>query len=300
MEIWRKVLIILFFASTLLSQVRKIKPGDTIDITVYGHQELSRVVSVSPQGIIDFPFLQSWPVDGLTLDELREIIAAKLSSYLNVNPLITVGFVRNSSVNINVLGMVLRPGIVQMPIYSTLQGAISTAGGFAPGAHMDQVLINRLENGKMVSQSYNLEKFMRTNDLAENPQVQEGDLILVSGTPLLTNVKVVGAVRTPGQVYTPASATIMEAIMQAGGPLDDADMSKIIYISAGNKQNLEMKLDLRQSLQDRRTTNLPIAKPDDIIYIPKKKNIWRTVMSISRDLTTFALAAYYISRTVNQ
>jgi polysaccharide biosynthesis/export protein len=300
MEIGRKILLFLLLASVLCAQTRKIKPGDAIEIVVYGHQELSRIVNVSPQGIIDFPFLQNWPVDGLTLDELREVVVAKLGRYLSVTPLITVGFARSNTVNVNVLGMVLRPGVIQAPIYSTLQGAISAAGGFAPGARVNKVVVTRLENGKLVSQTYDLEQFLRTNDLACNPILQEGDLVLVSGTPLLTNVKVVGSVRTPGMVYTYAGATILEAIMQAGGPLDDADMSKIIYISSGNSQTLEMKLDLRQALKDRTVANLPLAKPDDIVYIPKQKNLWRSVLSITRDLTTFALAAYYISRAINQ
>ena len=72
--------------------------------------------------------------------------------------------------------MVLRPGVIQAPIYSTLQGAISAAGGFAPGARVNKVVVTRLENGKLVSQTYDLEQFLRTNDLACNPILQEGDL----------------------------------------------------------------------------------------------------------------------------
>ena len=57
----------------IFGQEQKIKPGDAIDIMVYGHQELSRVVTVSPKGTVDFPFLQNIPVDGLTLNEFRDI-----------------------------------------------------------------------------------------------------------------------------------------------------------------------------------------------------------------------------------
>jgi polysaccharide export outer membrane protein len=284
----------------LYAQSRKIKPGDTIEIVVYGHQELSRLVTVSPQGTIDFPFLQSWSVDGLTIEELQEVIVAKLSRYLSATPLITVGFAKSNTININVLGMVLRPGIVQVPLYSTLQGALSSVGGFAPGARINEVVVMHNENGKMVSHAYDLEQFLRTNDLAQNPILEEGDIILVSGNPLLTNVKVVGAARTPGLFNLYAGATILEMIMQAGGPLDDADMSKVIYISPTNNQNQEMKLDLLKSLRERNMTDLPVVKPGDIIYIPKKKNYWRSGLGVARDLTTIALAAYYISRIYNQ
>jgi hypothetical protein len=59
---------------------------------------------------------------------------------------------------------------------------------------------------------------------------------------------------------------------------------------------MEMKLDLNKLIKTRDLTNLPIVKQDDIIYIPRKKNYWRTVLSVTRDLSTVAIAAYYISR----
>jgi polysaccharide biosynthesis/export protein len=296
MKIWRITSFLLLLSLSLFAQSRKIKPGDTIEIIVYGHQELSRLVSVSPQGTIDFPFLQNWSVVDLTIDELQEVIVAKLSRYLSATPLITVGFAKSNTINVNVLGMVMKPGIIQTPLYSTLQGAISAAGGFAPGARINEVGVMRNDDGKMVSHTYDLEQFLRSNDLACNPILEEGDIVLVSGNPMLTNVKVVGAVRTPGLFNLYTGATILEIIMQAGGPLEDANMSKIIYISPVNSQNQELKIDLLKSLKERTIANLPVVKPGDIIYIPKKKNYLRTILSISRDLTTIALGAYYISR----
>jgi polysaccharide biosynthesis/export protein len=296
MKIWRITSFLLLISLSLFAQSRKIKPGDTIEIIVYGHQELSRLVSISPQGTIDFPFLQNWSVVDLTIEELQEVIVAKLSRYLSATPLITVGFAKSNTINVNVLGMVMKPGIIQAPLYSTLQGAISAAGGFAPGARINEVGVMRNDDGKMVSHIYDLEQFLRSNDLACNPILEEGDIVLISGNPMLTNVKVVGAVRTPGLFNLYTGATILEIIMQAGGPLEDANMSKIIYISPENSQNQELKIDLLKSLKERTIANLPVVKPGDIIYIPKKKNYLRTILSVSRDLTTIALGAYYISR----
>jgi polysaccharide export outer membrane protein len=296
MDVLRKWYILLLMAGVAFSQTRSIKPGDAIEIVVYGHQELSRVVNVNPQGTIDFPFLQSWPVNGLTLEELREVIVAKLSRYLSASPLITVGFARSNTINISVLGMVQRPGIVQIPLYSTLQGAITAAGGFLPGARINEIVVMRNENGKMASHSYDLAVFLRNNDLEQNPILEEADAIIVPGNPWLTPVKVVGAVRTPGQYNTHDGATVLEAVMQAGGPLEDADMSNIVMVSPGEKQSKELKLDLKKAIQKRDLTGLPIVKADDIIFIPRKTGYWRYLLNATRDASTIALAVYYVSR----
>jgi polysaccharide biosynthesis/export protein len=296
MTLLRKMWILLVFAAAVFGQNRSIKPGDAIEIVVYGHQELSRVVNVNPQGTIDFPFLQSWPVNGLTLDDLREVIVAKLSRYLSATPLITVGFARSNTINISVLGMVQRPGIVQIPLYSTLQGAISAAGGFLPGANINEVVVMRSENGKLESHHYDLTQFLRTNDLEQNPILEEADAIMVSGNPWLTAVKVVGAVRAPGQYNTHDGATILEAVMQAGGPVEDADMSNVVLVSPSDNQTREIKLDLKKAIKKRDLAGLPIVKQDDIIFVPRKTGYWRYVLNATRDASTIALAVYYISR----
>lgn len=296
MILLRTMWILLVLAAAVFGQARSIKPGDAIEIVVYGHQELSRVVNVNPQGTIDFPFLQSWPVNGLTLDDLREVIVAKLSRYLSATPLITVGFARSNTINISVLGMVQRPGIVQIPLYSTLQGALTAVGGFLPGARLDNVLIMRSENGKMASRSYDLTKFLRNNDFEQNPILEEADAIMVSGNPLLTSVKVVGAVRTPGQYNTHDGATVLEAVMQAGGPLEDADLSNVVLVSPNDKQSAEIKLNLKKAIKNRDLTGVPIVKQDDIIFVRRRTSIWRLALSAIRDASTIALAVYYVTR----
>ncbi len=80
------LLILLIFAAVAMPQERRIKAGDAIEIVVYGHQELSRVVTVSQDGTIDFPFMQNLPVDGLAIDKLREIIVASSRATLRNFP----------------------------------------------------------------------------------------------------------------------------------------------------------------------------------------------------------------------
>jgi len=294
------LLILLIFAAIAMPQERRIKAGDGIEIVVYGHQELSRIVTVSPQGTIDFPFMQNLPVDGLTIDKLREIIVAQLSRYLEEYPVVTLNFAKSNIININVMGMVKQPGIRQMPLYSNLQGAIAAAGGTTPGARVTEVQLMRGEPGKMAITKYDLKKFLLEGDLKHNPVLVEGDVIMVTSGEMLDNVKVLGEVRLPGMFEDYNSATVIDMLMRAGGPTANADIKKIRYISPARKKSTEYRFNLEEYLASSGTYPNPEVKAGDIIYVPKKPESWRTYLPIVSGLSSVVISIYYIFRIQNE
>jgi polysaccharide export outer membrane protein len=293
------LLLSLVIVSLASPQDRRIKAGDGIEIVVYGHQELSRIVTVSPQGTIDFPFMQNLPVDGLTLEKLREIIVAQLSRYLETFPVVTLNFAKSNIININVMGMVKQPGIRSMPLYSNLQGAITAAGGTMPGARVSEIQLIRGEPGKMATTRYDLAKFLLEGDLKQNPVLMEGDVIMVTAGDMLNNVKVLGEVRVPGMFEEFTGATVMDMLMRAGGPTANADVKKIRYISPSRKKAAEYRINLEEYLAATGTYPNPEVRAGDIIYVPKKPKNWQTILSVARDVSSIAIAIYYIVRINN-
>lgn len=292
---WMKILLIsLILFTVATSQERKIKAGDTIEIVVYGHQELSRTVTVNPQGAIDFPFMQSLPVDGLTMEKLREIVVAQLSRYLNTYPVVTVGFSKTNTFYVQILGMVRNPGLVPIPLGSTLQGAIGAAGGTLPTARLTDITVYRNQDGKVTTNSYDLESFLLQGDMKQNPLLTEGDVVMVIGNMVQSTVKVIGEVRSPGSFENFAGATIFDMILLAGGPAENANMSSVRYISPSRKKALEYKINLNKFFATGEFTQLPVVKSGDMIYVPKKKNYWRSILEITRDVSTISLALWYI------
>ncbi len=290
----KTILLFLLFCTALLpAQDRKIKPGDAIEIVVYGHQELSRVVTVSAQGTIDFPFFQGLPVDGLTLERLREIIVAQLKRYLEEYPVVTVSFASSNMITVNVMGMVRNPGIVQVPLQSTLQGALSMAGGVLPGSRMDKVRLMRGVDNTINTSHYNLELFLIEGDLNQNPVLKEGDVILVTGNTVHGSVKVLGEVRSPGVFDSFVNATVFDMILQAGGTTETADMSRVRYITPARKRSFELRIDLEKHVRSTDYSQLPTVKAGDIIYVPKKTNWWGIVREAVRDVSTVVMLIYY-------
>ena len=288
------LLILLILAGIALPQERRIKAGDAIEIVVYGHQELSRVVSVSQQGTIDFPFMQNLPVDGLTLEKLREIIVAQLSRYLDTFPVVTLNFAKSNIININVMGMVKQPGIRQMPLYSNLQGAVAAAGGTLPGARLDEVQLMRGEPGKMATTKYDLQKFLLEGDLRQNPVLTEGDVIMVTAGDMLNNVKVLGEVRVPGMFEEFTSATVIDMLMRAGGPTANADIKKIRYVSPSRKKGAEYQINLEEYLAATGAYPNPEVKAGDIIYVPKKPAGWQSYIPYLSTVSSLLISIYYI------
>ena len=296
------ILNLILFCSLLIltgkgeTQERPIKPGDSIEIVVYGHQELSRVVFVSPQGTIDFPFLQSVPVDGLSLDKLRDLIVAQLSRFLDTRPIVTVSFAKSQTITVSVMGHVKNPGVFGLPLQSRLQGAIGGAGGTLPGAKINEITLLREKDGEIINSTYNLELFILQGDMQQNPTLIDGDIILITANLMLTEVKVFGSVNDPGNYGSFYGATVIDMIFQAGGLANDADQSKIRYISPSTEmeKSKEIRIDLNEYLKAPDDYKLTLVKAGDIIIVPKKKkSIWGTTLSLARDFLVVGQFLYY-------
>ena len=291
-------ILLLFFLipSLLFSQQRKIKPGDSIEIIVYGHEELSRTVFVSPQGTIDFPFMQSFPVDGLTLEKMRELITSQLFQYLPSPPAVTAIFSGTATVSVSVLGQVALAGVIQLPHESRIQGALIKAGNVLPGADLSAITLLRTENDKTSSNTYNLGFFLTDGDLTQNPLLKDKDIIIVTGNPLFDQVKILGSVNAPGTYNVFHGATILDMIFMAGGFTKEAAQAKIQFISLSDEKTMELEIDLSKYFKTPQSySHLPKVKGGDIILVPeKKKSIWGATWGVVKEILSIGQLVYWI------
>lgn len=273
----------------IASQDRVIKPGDSLEIMVYGHQELSRIVTVGADGSIDFPFMQNIPVDGMTGEELRRFMVAQLSKYLDGQPVVTISFTESQLIRVSVLGYVKSPGTVQLSLNGTLQEAISKAGGPLDGAKMDQVTLIRKEDGTTKKRQFNLVFLNLLGDMQQNPTLRDEDIVLVTGNPIFAGVKVIGEVNQPGIYDVFYGATVLDMIFKAGGLGQDADISAVRYVSPLKKRSREVEVNLQDYYRDPHGYELPVVNAGDIIIVPEKsKTVWQGVLGVVRDISAFA------------
>ncbi len=125
----------------------RIGPEDVLEISVWKNAELSKTVTVRPDGKISMPLIGDIQAAGLTPDELRDKIVYRLNEYQEA----AIASVIVQSVNsyrIFILGEVKTPGTYLLKTNMTILQAISLAGGFTQYAAKNKiVLVRRNLNG---------------------------------------------------------------------------------------------------------------------------------------------------------
>jgi polysaccharide export outer membrane protein len=157
--------------------------GDTIEISVYRHDDLKKTAKIDISGIISYPLVGDIKAGGLSIFQFRDKIRDGLSKYI-VDPQVSVGVTTIQSQKVIVLGEVKTPGLFSLEGPMTALEAMSKAGGFTIDAKQKSILLIRggLKNPELVT--LNLESALKEGDFAQNAYLQNGDIIYVPATTI--------------------------------------------------------------------------------------------------------------------
>src|ERR1700729_596547 len=100
------------------------------------------------------------------------------------------------------------------------------------------------------------------------PQLQDNEVIVTLETRALP-VVISGAVQRPGKIVFERPATVLEAIMEAGGFTPEADLRKVSLIRIVKGEHETQLFDLRPVLQGKPTPAIYISG-GDVIFVPEK------------------------------
>lgn len=278
----------IFSTGEIFGQSQRIEKGDILEIHVYGYDEFSRTVMVEPDGTIDFPLVSNIPVQGLNLDELREILRSQAAKLLGERPIITVRFSLTLNVGVTVLGQVTIPGEYLVAKRATVQGAITRAGGATPRALLENVKLIRKKDGETETISIDMNAFFIEGDPNLLPSLEDGDVIVVPGLPGSYDVKVLGEVKIPGTYQIFTGANLFDALYLAGGPTEDAALNRTRIVTPFRDSSREVQIDIDELLQSEQTKNIPEVRPGDIVYIPTRRKFFRNFLTVLRDVATIA------------
>lgn len=116
---------------------------DVLEISVWRNPDLSRQVTVRPDGRISLPLIGDVTAVGLTTSELRDSITEKLTEYKE-NPTVAIVVMQVNSYYFYTQGAVGNTGKIPLLSRTTLIQAITLAGGLAPDAVRSRITIFRL------------------------------------------------------------------------------------------------------------------------------------------------------------
>jgi polysaccharide export outer membrane protein len=152
----------------------EIGPEDIISVNVLHQADVSQQLVVRPDGFITVRFAGEIKADGLTTQQLADVITEKLTTYFN-HPEVIIQIVKINSKKFYVAGQIKRPGSYTLGTPKTVLEAIIEAGGPADFAKTKGIYI--LRGLQRIPFNYN--DVSKGKNLDQNILLQNGDVIQI-------------------------------------------------------------------------------------------------------------------------
>jgi polysaccharide biosynthesis/export protein len=240
--------------------------GDMLEIQVWDHADLDRVIEVPSDGTFSFPFIGKVQASGKTVSTLEKQLMQRLSDGYLVAPQVTVGVAEYKHKKAFVFGEVNRPGSYVLKPEMRLLELISEAGGFTDDRGSACTIMRTSENhpdDKAIAESDAVEKKVIAVDLTrliagdprENLLIEANDSVCINAAE---RVFVTGEVKKPGEIVYAEGMTVRQAISMAGGgtPKAAVGRTRILRMAGGKEIEIEPKLS-------------DTILPNDIVKVPE-------------------------------
>lgn len=155
-----------------------VHPGDVLQVSVWKEKDLQLEVLVRPDGGFSLPLIGEVQAGGKTVEALRGEIAKRLSTYVP-DAVVTVAVRQTTGNKIYVLGKVNKPGEYIINRYVDVMQALSMAGGTAPFADLNGIVILRRSGDEQQATEFKYDQVSRGKRLEQNIVLQSGDVVVV-------------------------------------------------------------------------------------------------------------------------
>ncbi len=158
-----------------------IGPGDSLNIFVWNHPELSVVVPVRPDGMISTPLVENLQAASRTPSELARGIEGRLSEYVRTPKVnvIVQNFVGALSDQIRVVGQAAKPQSLPYRANITVLDVMIQVGGLAQYAAGNRAKLVRKIDGKTVEIPVHLNDLLNKGDVSANITMRPGDVLII-------------------------------------------------------------------------------------------------------------------------
>lgn len=152
---------------------------DVLRIVVWRNPELSVEVPVRSDGKISVPLVDDVQAEGLTPEELKEVLTEALAEFVTA-PDVTVVVQQTNSHTVTVVGGVARSGQIALTRQMRVVEAIATMGGFSPFAKRDRIKVIREKSGGGTDEYvFNYGAYSAGKAPESNLLLRPGDTIIV-------------------------------------------------------------------------------------------------------------------------
>lgn len=241
-------------------------PGDEFAFLVAHRPEISRETNViAPDGLVALPRAGVVRLAGLTLPEATRLLEEKLSPYYT-DPKVTLSLTRIHNNRVFVLGRVANPGAVNFTGSGTLLEALSLAGGLPADTQKSFLSRCMIVRGSDTVIWIDLRDLLENGNMTLNARLKNGDFIFIPQSEDQI-AYVLGQVRSPGVLVLRSQMTLMDAIMNAGGPTLGADSSKILLVRMIEGKGYIAEIDFREMFRKGDLRENYVLRAGDIVYV---------------------------------
>lgn len=163
----------------LADEPYRLNPGDKLEISVWQEENLKTETVILPDGTISFPLAGVVAAAGKTTDEVGAVLTERLTQFIS-DPEVNVRVQTIEGNIIYVTGEVAHPGSFVMHRPTDVMQAIGLAGGLAPFAKKNDIVVLRRGSGG-ASKTFNFEydDVKNGESLETNILLQGGDTVVV-------------------------------------------------------------------------------------------------------------------------
>lgn len=273
-------IVIIMFSLIVFASSYQLRPGDVINVNVYGYPELSGQYTIGPDGHAQIIPIGDINVGGLTIQEVTSIVSSKMQAFVS-QPQVTVSIQSYAPFLVYVLGSVKNPGAIQITgPQAKLSEVFALSGGALSNVNLRNVEIITPSGTSMMVNFYN---FMMGISVID-PTVDAGDTIIVPSLKQ-DGIFVMGGVKNPGFVqYTP-DTSILDIFKNTGGFNQNADLANSIVFYKGQTTGQTINL---SGIYEGKIPNIKL-KPGMVFLIPVFSMQYVTILGAVKSPGTYNL-----------
>ncbi len=270
-------------------------PGDKLKINFQYAPTLTGEYTILSNGSLPLPLIGNLDVREKNINQVQNILIKEFSKQL-LRPDLSIQVVDFRPVKISVIGEVNKPGLHDFSYADedgmiketpTLLDALTKAGGVTSQTNLRDVEVIRTfydEEKSLKKTSLNLVDIITKGDQSQNIFLYDGDIVTLKKAanneeefnsiassnifPKEITVNILGSVYAPGNRTIKSNTPLVQAIMQAGGPVkwksNKGNVELIRINQNGSAYRKRFKIDLRQSMS---RENNPILRDGDLIRV---------------------------------
>ncbi|HCE43551.1 MAG TPA: hypothetical protein DET40_08385 [Lentisphaeria bacterium] len=252
--------------------------GDLLEISVLEEPEMTRDVSVLPDGTITYLLVGEIKAKGKTIKDVRLELEKALTEYF-VKPRVSIIIkkVHEEALDafVSMMGALKNPGKFKLSKDERLTDAVADAGGL--------LYINDFMGGRSVANlnaSYisrdgvkldvDFDKLFRLGDMRFDIPLESGDFIYI-GEADTNAIIVLGEVTTPQIIPHNRDISLVEAISRCGGFTEKGCKSEVIVLKASPDAEVKcVKINLEALLAGTGKDKNILIEGGDIVWVPEQ------------------------------